>query len=395
MRLNLIQALRAFAAYLVVFYHIRAIEFEYAREMGTDEYALVGGLFSNGWAGVDLFFVISGFIMVYVTFSRPSGVATVKDFLLARAFRIYPPWWLFSGMMALFFFLSYGTPYDAAALAQYDNDPLNHILRSIFLLPQPNFPILGLGWTLVHEVWFYIVFAFILLAPRKYMPTLLGLWAIIVLGGAAMGWSAAYAADYLKLAFSVHTVEFIVGAFTAYLFLKQDKPFFPAAIFGLGVVAFIAATLLHPYPNRFTLEWGRMLVFTLPCAMLLYGAAGLQARATSEWLKPLSRLGDWSFSLYLGHHFVIAGLPIIGAIIAAKAETMLGMAPGTLNMFRLGSEGIFDNALFMTGMVIGSTLFAAIIYHFFEQPALRFLTKRFRKPQTDKEKARLNETVAP
>ena len=49
----------------------------------------------------------------------------------------------------------------------------------------------------------------------------------------------------------------------------------------------------------------------------------------------------------------------------------------------------------MTGMVIGSTLFSAIIYHFFEQPALRFLTKRFRKPQADNEKARLNETVAP
>ena len=394
MRLQLIQALRAFAAYLVLLYHIRYMELGGAEEMGTGEMPLVSLPFTNGWAGVDLFFVISGFIMVYVTFSRPATLSTVKDFLLARVFRIYPAWWLFSGIMALFFLIRYGVPYDAEAVSQLNNSPINHIIRSIFLLPQINFPILGVGWTLIHEIWFYIVFAGLLLLPRKTLWVWLLVWALLVTAGALMGFSMPYSENYLTLAASPMTLEFIAGAFVGLLAAKGVTRFaLPAAI--IGAIGLLAVLFLHPTPTPFTLEWGRVLFLTLPSALLLYGAFGLEPYVKGKTLNVFSRLGDWSFALYLGHHFTIAAIREIGYILAAKGEPLLGLETGSLNFLRLGAPGILDNLLYIPIAIILPTIIAALAYYFFEQPVLKFLNSRFRKRQPNKEKRDMLETTAP
>ena len=90
-RLESVQALRGVAALLVLFYHLASFQRQMAEE-NRDDILLTSGIWDNGWAGVDLFFVISGFIMVYVT--RNSG-RTLKDvgrFMASRITRIYPLW---------------------------------------------------------------------------------------------------------------------------------------------------------------------------------------------------------------------------------------------------------------------------------------------------------------
>ena len=395
MRLNLIQALRAFAAYFVLLYHIRAIEMSSILATGSHETPLVGGPFTNGWVGVDLFFAISGFIMVYVTFSRPSGIGTVKEFLLARFFRIYPTWWLFAALIATYFLLTRGVPYDAEMIAPTGMSGAEHLIRSALLLPQPTFPVLGVGWTLVHEIWFYLIFAIILLFPRRGMPVWLILWAMLVTGAALLGYSSSFSGNFIQLAASPLTLEFLAGAMAGYLFVTGAVRSFGTFALVFGGLLFLTAAWLHPAPGAFTLEWGRALIFSLPCALMVYGAASSEGHLTGRLSNILKTLGDWSFSLYLCHHITLAAIRAGGYVVADQAEVRLQLAPGTLDIFRLGSEGWLDNAFFLTAGVILPTMIAAITYYLFERPVMKILNSTFRKRQPDEKKARLAESVAP
>ncbi|MAP93958.1 MAG: hypothetical protein CMK07_03310 [Ponticaulis sp.] len=393
MRLDTIQALRALAAYLVIFFHIRALELEAATATSQGDSPLIGGFLSNGYAGVDLFFVISGFIMVFVTANRPESLSTIRDFLLARIFRIYPTWWFFAAILATYMVITYGVPWDPAALAESGNGGVNYVIRSIFLLPQPNFPILGVGWTLVHEMYFYFAFAFILLAPRKLLPIGLLVWAAIVTGGALAGWTESFGNTFRDLIFYPMTLEFIAGALAGWLFVKGIR-IFPLAAFLIGLVSLFVVMAYLPPPNRFTLIWGRVLAFTLPCVLLVYGAAGLGHLIKGALAKAMTTLGDWSYSLYLSHMLTLAALTRIYPVIAHKAEAKLGLPTELADMLRLGSPGILDNVFFTVTGVIAVTIVAGFSFYLFERPVLKLLN-RFRHRQPDKVKARLAETTAP
>jgi len=89
-RLDHIQALRGIAALMVVVSHLLIIERKYSVDQILGDWAIYG------MAGVDLFFVISGFIMVYVMWDRPRGPKAAGEFLWGRASRIYPLYWVVS-----------------------------------------------------------------------------------------------------------------------------------------------------------------------------------------------------------------------------------------------------------------------------------------------------------
>ena len=394
MRLDVIQALRGFAAYLVLIYHMRSVEETTSKDAGYNDPPVIDGIFENGYAGVDLFFVISGFIMVFVTARRPETLSTIKDFALARIFRIYPPWWLFATIMAIYMIMTHGVPVRPDLLAASEESSFSYLLKSYLLLPQENFPVLAVGWTLIHEMYFYFAFALILLAPRSLMPVWLVLWGLIVLGGALLGWSGRSAIDFPHLIFSPMTLEFIAGGLAAWLFVKGHN-YFPAVCLGAGLIAMLACLQLHPYPTPFTLEWGRVLVFTLPCVLMVYGAAGVSGRVSGMTSKIWSALGDWSFAMYLSHILVIKTLERAMPVAANVLEHKLGAPDAIVSAFRLGQPGIADNIVFIALALICATVFAGLIYHFFEQPALRFLNRFRGRRESDKGKTRLIETTAP
>ena len=105
-KLNSVQALRGLAALFVLIYHISQQQLHAIGAIGasartpTVDLWLLSGPWNQGYAGVDLFFVISGFIMVYVTqkFAKNAGqkAADVAAFLYKRIVRIYPLWWVFA-----------------------------------------------------------------------------------------------------------------------------------------------------------------------------------------------------------------------------------------------------------------------------------------------------------
>ncbi len=288
MKLHSIQILRGIAAFLVVMYHIIATEKLAIAANGFTESTWVSGIWTNGYAGVDLFFVISGFIMVYVTGAAQAGRKTALAFFYARATRIYPIWWVFAALMTIYMVVAHGLldlegeGWSAIGRTQ---DTLPYLIKSFLLIPQAEHPILGVGWTLVHEMHFYVVFTAMMLAPRRIWPWLLAGWAAIVIAGSLAGLSAPVANDLPALVTYPMTLEFILGAATG-LLVTSGRRFRPAIITLTATFWMIAALCLQGAETSQTLMWGRVLWFGLPAAALIYGFASLDVDGRLALLVP-------------------------------------------------------------------------------------------------------------
>lgn len=136
---NNIQVLRAIAAIAVVFYHL-----VYFIENKYGSISVFNGFYFLGKVGVDIFFIISGYI---ITFSI-SKSSSAFSFLLKRCLRIFPLYWLFL------------VAYVLILLLVKKQINVTHVVSSIFLIPYPYFtPILNQGWTLQFELYFYFIMA--------------------------------------------------------------------------------------------------------------------------------------------------------------------------------------------------------------------------------------------
>ena len=160
--LRSIQILRAVAACLVVFGH--------ALHETADISARTGRPPLNvnviDWGiGVDIFFVISGFIMIYTTAELFGQPGAMRTFLMRRIIRIVPLYWLMTAGLILTFLL-------APKLLNVPIEGWRSIVTSFFFIPDLRGngevrPIMALGWSLNYEMFFYAVYAVCLLAPLR------------------------------------------------------------------------------------------------------------------------------------------------------------------------------------------------------------------------------------
>jgi peptidoglycan/LPS O-acetylase OafA/YrhL len=189
-KLDGVQTLRGVAAVVVALFHFSVLERAF---YGPD--FLLTGFSGYGRAGVDLFFVISGFIMVLVPGQTRSGAQSAWEFLVKRAVRIYPPYWVVTLAVIAIWWLSGGF-LMAFLIGKNPN-----WIASLTLWPQDRYPILLVGWTLIHEMYFYLVFAALLFAPIAWRPRLLALWALIVLASTLFGVKPTSAVEKVVLSF--------------------------------------------------------------------------------------------------------------------------------------------------------------------------------------------------
>lgn len=372
-RLNSVQALRGIAALAVMLCHLIAIE---AGQAGRAD--KLTDFWVAGAHGVDLFFVISGFVMVWVASDLQRGRRSAADFLYARATRIYPLWWLFAGAMATMLFLVRGVPWDATRLDPKELDGTVHLIKSFALLPQPEHPVLGVGWTLVHEMYFYVGFAaLILLVPIKHRVSALLVWGAVVLIASMAGASTSYGRNFTELVFNAMTLQFIAGALVAYAIKAGWRRYaLTSAIVGaLGLVAVFLSwdkALLAALPIGFDWAqldpagppWHRVFFYGGPAAVLLYGlvALELEGKLTNRIPNSLVALGDWSYSLYLCHVLTIS-------------------AAGRVTYFLFGSDSAWATMLWLISASLFSILTAAVTYQFFERPLIRYFRKWRSKPE--------------
>jgi Predicted acyltransferases len=195
------------AALAVVAFHAQFVEHKVAGST-----VLLPEALRLGRTGVDLFFVISGFVMITVTRSR-FGPGEFPRFIWSRLTRIYPVYWFYFALFAAVF-LIHPAWVNASQHHQFS------WLHSFFLLPDPHLPLVMVGWSLIHELWFYLVFSLLLCLPRRWLPFELAVWALGIVVVACTV-SLADLSPGLRVVAHPYTLEFIAGAFVALVYPRM------------------------------------------------------------------------------------------------------------------------------------------------------------------------------
>ncbi len=358
-KLMSVQALRGIAALLVLIFHIDAMFRE-----GAPRSRDFGDFWARGFAGVDMFFVISGFIMVWVTAEVLPSLKSAGRFLYNRIVRIYPLWWIFAGLMMLYFYTSVGAP---AAPNKATGDAIGpYILKSLLLLPQAHDPVLGVGWTLIHEMLFYVLFAAGLLLPRRFLPVWLAGWTLAIVAFGFLGPDQPlHAKNLVQLFFSPLNLEFVLGACVA-LYLLRENGRSSALWLIAGIALFVLGLLFHVPGKYGNFNWIRALAYGVPSAMMILGAVWMERQGILKIPNPLRHLGDWSYSLYLSHFLVIRSIKRLWLMADPYLPVPL----------KWGAEGWLDNVLYIALAISASIIFACISYHVIEKTLLKLMRRR-------------------
>lgn len=299
-RLHSIQILRGLAALMVVWHHaIKA----YTLTVPDFAFGYTPSIFAAAWfreglgAGVDIFFVISGFIMVYGARPYSEGHRPASHFLAKRLRRIYPPYWIVTALMIA---LVYGQTQGHSP----DLTPWR-IISSLLLLPSENQhgllqPILGVGWTLSYEMYFYGLFFISLRFARGfYFPAVAGAMIVLWLVAALLvppGNLHIFLANPIVL-------EFLMGGCLALLIQRAPLPAALAFAIPLGLGAMFLGSALEQQGNLPSLL--RAAFWGLPASLIVAGMLALPVNSNRRLNRTLERFGDASYSLYLIHIPVI------------------------------------------------------------------------------------------
>lgn len=294
MRFASVQLLRAVAALMVVVFHSKSA---FAPEV-RDQLVWWPLITDFGWLGVPLFFVISGFIIGH-TFS--SGQWTARSFLWRRFVRIYPLYWavMCAGLFAYAVRGSYSAEINEAGWIG--------IIKAFMILPQQPFPFWNPGWTLEHEVLFYVIAA--LLTPR------LGLWWL-AFSLALLGTIGFYVEFWDYHLFYLAQIYFSAGIVAYQLQSLPVRLTVPVSVICLA--AGLASKNFYGALDMSMSVSVQTFLFSIGFASLLIALVGLERQG---WRVPKAAvlLGDASYSIYLLHWLA---LPVVG-----NAYRLLGGHP--------------------------------------------------------------------
>ncbi|MDE2362227.1 MAG: acyltransferase [Hyphomicrobiales bacterium] len=318
-----IQILRAFAAAMVVFNHAQNDAGRTAAEAGA-EFARA---FPLPWAsGVDLFFVVSGFVMVFSSeklFATPGGGGA---FLRRRIARIAPMYWIATSIFLV-------AVLRGAGAGKVPAPSFAEIVASFAFAPWPRAidgaprPIHSLGWTLEYEMFFYFVFAIFLWLPRARA---VGAVAGVLL--AFVVWHVVADPQNVALAFWSDPIvlEFAAGMGIALAFRRGLRlSVVGAALLGAAGVVALALDPMHAAdeavdaldPNGFM----RLFSWGAPMAAIFAAATLGPAPSASPFARALAKIGDASYALYLFHPLAL--ILMRKAWIAAHFDRAFGYWP--------------------------------------------------------------------
>jgi exopolysaccharide production protein ExoZ len=335
--LSSLQWLRGIAALAVVYFHA-TLQVQHLNPSINVK--------AIGATGVDIFFVLSGFIMWVTTRSSDVGA---KRFLIKRFERIVPLYWLLSLTVSIVALI---VPYLLKS-TQFD---LIHLIASLFFIPWPNpaalpgtseyvSPVIVPGWTLNMEIAFYILFS-LCLSFRK-LWRVVGITSLIVtlyvigIIGAASGSVISFYGNSVIL-------EFLFGILLAAYWIQYLNFSAPVAwgVLGLSLIA-LGLT------EAASLDLPRALKYGVPAFFAIAAAVNLERIRAVPHFPVLVRLGDASYSIYLSHIFVLAGLRIVVGFLHINLSLWTGCG-------------------FIVVGVVVSAILGMLIHRFIEKPLSRF-----------------------
>jgi peptidoglycan/LPS O-acetylase OafA/YrhL len=332
-----IQVLRFVAAALVVGLHATFIVHDRMDATQT--------VWSIGWIGVPIFFVISGFVMVVSSqrlVGTPSGW---REFLMRRGVRIVPLYWIATTIQLVALLV-------VPALLLHDKFGANRIALSYLLLPSRNSdgvvaPLVGVGWTLLFEAFFYLVFA---LSLRLRVSPVWFCGAVLSI--AAVGWLVRPVGDWppVLVYFDPVVLHFLGGILIGtYAINRRLRPL----IVGLAFVVGLYLSLWALAPEGAT---SRSNAAYLPIALVVV----LLALAVQRWSDRvpglLRRLGDASYSLYLFHPILAPAIPVV--------------------MIKFG---LIEPGVAVAAIMVAMSVASLAIHKYVERPITRSLQARLRR----------------
>ena len=340
-----VQMLRALAAVMVVAGHAGE-EMRVIAAAGGRSALSMNGL-NWGW-GVDVFFVISGFIMIATSADRFGKPGAAREFFVRRLIRIVPLYWLTTTLLLVGAFIS----------ARYLNVPVGewpHIAASYLFIPdlRPSGevrPVLALGWTLNYEMFFYVFFALAMLAPlRRGVLALFALFGLL----AAIGAFGPFGQTQIDFWTSPLLLEFLLGVAIG-LGSRNGWQVSGAAAFAMFVAGFALYVFLGP-AWRLDEIIPQFLRAGVPAALLVAaGVFGPDAPRARLWAA-VGIIGDASYALYLVHPFAIR----------------------PLRHFWIESMGFAPPALYFA-VALSCALAAALALHFLVETPLTRALNNFR-----------------
>jgi peptidoglycan/LPS O-acetylase OafA/YrhL len=255
---------------------------------------------SVGPAGVDLFFIISGFVIYTIAVrsfgSELSVSSRVMGFGLARILRIYPLYWIV--------FIAASAEIYHAGGGAYLYAKWEMSRAGLFLFSRQN-EIVPVAWSLAYEIYFYAVVTCLLLAGGRWFKSGFLIWA---LAQAAIIVVFHHSPTYLI--FNPQMLEFLMGVVIAEIVSRGSLIYFPRASIFFGLFMFLIGGV---FALRITLNGNpygldniqRVIWYGIPAALVIYGVVALEPAGFNlpRWLK---RVGDASYSLYLTHLVVLA-----------------------------------------------------------------------------------------
>ena len=294
-----------------------------------------GYVLESGAAGVDIFFAISGFIMVVTTASSWGARGAGASFMRRRLIRLVPLYWLATGIrLALLLALP--------GLVRHTRLSLWHTVASFLFIPAWNFehlpvPLLPVGWTLSYELLFYILFAAALVLSRHPIRWASGFLLVAV----GIGYFQTPAWGAAPVILNSLLIEFIFGMAIGYATLRgiRFSKSSAALVFLVSFIGLLATDIARPgSPARFIL-WG------IPAALILLASVSVEEQVARPLAGLPNTLGDASYAIYLFHIFAVEAMwvacdklhltPHMGVTIAIVAGTLASAVVGVAAHFYL------------------------------------------------------------
>ncbi|MEV6672206.1 acyltransferase [Streptomyces sp. NPDC051162] len=325
-RLRALDGLRLIAALMVALYHYGGRDGDVSRAWGSSprhEFPTLSGVFAYGCLGVEIFFVISGFVICMSGWGRP-----LRSFFASRVARLYPAYWTAIALVTLVFAL----PWVA-----YRTVSPSDFLVNLTMLQQPAGAqrVLGVCWTLWAEVRFYALFALFVVLPgatRRRVVLFCAVWTLATVV------TTASHVEVLRVVVMPEYSSFFIGGIGLYLIHRYGHD---AAAWGIVGVSFLigqhyaVAGLWHP-PNPHYFSY-RSAYAIIAVVAVGYAAVALIALGKAHWAdwRWLTVAGALTYPFYLVHEHLgwVAigvlhrklGVPAYGTF-ALTIGLMLGLA---------------------------------------------------------------------
>lgn len=330
-----IQALRFLSAFMVIVWH--------STLFASERLDSALQLYYSGANGVRLFFVISGFVMIISSETLKDDVRGWATFALRRVIRIVPLYWIATTAKLIVLF----TMPSVVLHAQID---WLHILKSYLFIPSVNSeghisPLIGAGWTLFFEMFFYLIFSVSLLLKLSTIP-FVGCFLIVLAISSIFktsNWPP------LTIYADPIVLDFLFGMIAANLIINGLK--LPRFLAVLAII--VGVTYLFLPAEQIGLHFRTCSLVTSTSAFLVvFGCASVDNWIGNKIPAPALFLGASSYSLYLSHGLIAPAAPVVLrklGLVWPQASVVLSIAIAVLG--------------------------GAVVYVTIERPAARVLTK--------------------